>query len=82
MILVQYWVVSNDIQLGENNKIHLPLFRFERKTYFIKNVYTELNKKRVAPYEPPNEKPKKQKLIVKPVCNGPVYSGHPVYYGY
>ena len=56
VILVHYRVVSNHVQLGENNKIYLPLSRFERKTYF-KRTCTELNKKSVAPYEPPNEKP-------------------------
>ena len=39
VILVYYGVVSNHIQLGENNKIHLPLFCFENKTYVKKNVY-------------------------------------------
>ena len=45
---------------------------------------TELNQKSVAPYEltQPNEKPPPKKPIVKPVCNGPIYIGHPVYYVY
>ena len=81
MILVHYRFVSNnDIQQGENSKIYLPLFRFESKTYFKKNVY-RIKSESLAPYELPNEKPKK-KPIVKPVCNGPVYIGHNVYYGY
>ena len=61
VILVHYRVVSNHVQLGEN-KIYLPLSRFESYTYF-KRTCTELNKKSVAPYEPPNEKPPPQKNL-------------------
>ena len=53
-----------------------------KATHVLKRTCTEFNQKSVAPYELPNEKPKK-KPVVKPVCNdGPVYIGHPVYYGY
>ena len=55
VILVHYRVVSN--QLGENNKIYLPFFAL-KAGHILKRTCTELNKKSVAPYELPNEKPK------------------------
>ena len=58
-----------------------PFFALKAR-HVLKRTCTEFNQKSVAPYELPNEKPKK-KPVVKPVCNdGPVYIGHPVYYGY
>ena len=47
----------------------------------LKRTCTVLNRKSVAPYEQPTQKQKK-KNTVKPVYSGPVYSGHPIYYGY
>ena len=47
----------------------------------LKRMCTVLNRKNVAPYEQPTQKQKK-KNTVKPVYSGPVYSGHPIYYGY
>ena len=53
-----------------------------KATHVLKRTCTQFNQKSVAPYELPNEKPE-EKPVVKPVCNdGPVYIGHPVYYGY
>ena len=54
-ILVHYRVVSN--QLGENNKIYLPYFALKAR-HILKRPCSELNKKSIAPYELPNEKPK------------------------
>ena len=74
VILVHYRVVSN--QLGENNKIYLPFFAL-KAGHILKRTCTELNKKSVAPYELPDEKPKE-----KTKKNFVAYIGHPIYYGY
>ena len=59
VILVYYGVVSNHIQLGENNKIHLPLFGLESKNV-LKRTCTVSNRKSVAPYEQPKVRNKKK----------------------
>ena len=61
---------------------YTSLFFALKARHILKRTCTELNQKSVAPHELPNEKPKKKKPIVKSVCNGAVYIGHPVYYGY
>ena len=60
--------------------MHLSRFCFESKTYILKRTCTVLNQKSVAPYEQPIVVSNKN--TVEPVCNGPLYSGHLVYYGY